>query len=346
MRIPFGLNVTTAALAVIALSFALSPAAGVGAGTAADGCMKQWMFNGDWRVEVTSVDPLMDTDGTTQIGWKVTEAWRNGTTQLLAPGDSDALPQRLELADGTTISTSDTRMGGGSDTDLVTHEFSVAGEMTHVEDFKAAGAFNPSVKPKAVDIDFNGDLLAQSRFRPHFSTKAYDFHIKLDCTATGAAANAQGGSTEIAAQQGCLNQWLSNGVWRMRATAIGPFNNADGLRVGWAVTEQWTNVSNQAIAPYDTLVQDEQLAFASGNTVASSNTITSGNYFQKITFDTLNPGASVTDPVVFWPTPFDASQTPVKVLVMFDAAHANQSRFRPHYTTNPANFRIDLTCTK
>ena len=339
-------RVAAAAVAFTALALGLSPVAGVGASTAAEGCMKQWMFNGDWRVEVTSVDPLVDTDGTTQIGWKVTEVWRNGTNQTLSPDNSDMLPQKLELADGSTITTNDTRMGGGPDTELAMHTFPVAGQLTHVALFRPAGAFNASVKPKAVDIDFNGDLLSQSRFWPHFSTKAYDFHIKLDCTATGAAAQAQGGSTEIAAQRGCLNQWLSNGVWRVRATMIGPDSNADGVRDGWAVTEQWTNLSKMAIAPYDTQVRDEQLVFASGNAVPSSNTIVAGGAFQKITFNTLNPGASMTGTVLFRPTPFDASETPVKLLVMFDAALESQSRFKPHYTVNPANFRIDLTCTK
>ncbi len=71
------------------------------AGMMTEGCMKQWMFNGVWRVQVTKVEPFMD--GSQQVGWQVTESWRNGTRQEIAPVDSLLKDEVLELADGSSI---------------------------------------------------------------------------------------------------------------------------------------------------------------------------------------------------------------------------------------------------
>jgi hypothetical protein len=345
MRVSLRTATIVAAAMFSTTSIGLQAIPSAGADTASTGCMQQWMFNGVWRVKVTSVDPYMENGA--QAGWQVTEVWRNGTTQTVAPGDTDSKPQILTLANGTTISTDDTRAGSSSDSAVSSHDFAEAAQLTHVEVFRAAsGTVDPSVKPKSVDVTFNGALVSQSRTMPHFSTSRFDFHFNLDCTATGAAANAAGGSREIAAQPGCMNQWVSNSIWRVRVTAIGP-DNSTGSDLGWAVTETWTNLTKVSLAPSDVDVQDQQLVFPNGDTLSGTNSAGSSLAQQHLTFNTFAPGGSMTAPILFRPSgDISLTETPVKLLIPFDAVTANQSRFRPHYTVIPASFRIDLTCHK
>lgn len=85
----------------IASMIGLSPTPSLGAANAREGCINQWLFNGVWRVQVTKVEPFMN--GTQQTGWQVTEVWRNGTTEGVAPGDTQLTDQQLELGNGTTL---------------------------------------------------------------------------------------------------------------------------------------------------------------------------------------------------------------------------------------------------
>jgi hypothetical protein len=183
--------------------------------------------------------------------------------------------------------------------------------------------------------------------KPHFSTAKYNFHFKLDCVASGAAAQAQGGSGEIAAVKGCLNQWVSNGIWKVRATAIGPDNNNDSSspQIGWMVTEDWVNVTQRAIAPGDVFDADQYLVTASGNNVSSSNSAGTSMNKQQLDFRTIAPGGSFTYQQRFRWSNLDPNDKPVRLLFTFDAAKQNARSGWPHYTM-PADFRIDLTCTK
>src|SRR6202049_1945393 len=177
------------ALIMTALFVAAGTIRSSGAGMMSEGCMKQWMFNGVWRVKATKVEPFMD--GTQQVGWQVTESWRNGTTQEIAPGDSLLKDEVLALEDGSSIPASANNSGTMSMGVIASHGLSQAAQFTYVQVFRSA-TLNPTVKPKAVTILFDGDRLAQFKSRPQFTTHQYNFHIKLDCTAGGGGGGAGG----------------------------------------------------------------------------------------------------------------------------------------------------------
>jgi hypothetical protein len=313
------------------------------------GCMDQWLFDSVWRVEVTKVEPYMN--GGQQSGWQVTEVWRNGYNQEAAPNDSDLLDQKLTLQNGFMLA-SGTTTASLSMNAVAYHDFAPSAQFTYVQIFLAP-TVDPSNKPKALDITFDGAKLAALKaagargFHAWFTTSKYDFHFDLTCTATGAAAQAQGGSTEIAAVPGCMNQWVANGIWRVRATAIGPDNNGDPTspQIGWMVTEEWTNLTHQPLEPSDTLDTDQHLIMASGNDVASSNTTGTSLNQQQLDFHTIAPGTTFTYQQRFRWANFSADDKPVKMLFTFDAATEAKNPNRPHYTS-PADFRIDLTCSK
>lgn len=315
--------------------------------------MKQWLFNGVWRVEITDVQPHMN--GNQQQGWEVTEVWRNGTSVQTSPFDTAFKDQRLELQNGS-IGATDTTAGQMSDT-VVMNSFPPAGEFTYKQLFLATNlSVDPNNKPKAVDIIFNGPLLSQMRNKPHFTTSKYNFHFNLGCTATGAAAQAEGGSTQVAATTGCMNQWMSNGVWKMRAESItgNPADQPQQNWFGWRVSQTWVNISGRGVVPRSfedqggkfapTNVADEYLATQGGKSGSSANAAGGFQLGSKPGYDWA-PGASYTFSQLFTWGGFDANDKPVRLLVTFDDKKQNAMAGVPHYR-KPANFRIDLTCSK
>jgi hypothetical protein len=302
--------------------------------------MNQWMFNGVWRARVTKVEPFMD--GSQQVGWQITESWRNGTHVEIAPGDSLLKDQVLELEDGSSIAASANNTGVMSMGVIAAHGLAQAAQFTYLQVFRAA-AINPAVKPKAVTILFDGDRLAQFKSRPQFTTHQYNYRIKLDCQASG-AQTAQGGSFEIPAAQGCMNQKMSNGLWRVRATAVDPYNDGS-TQIGWNVTEDWTSLAKQSIAAGDTNISVQQLVLGNGDTLESDAGVISSGSFGELATHTFAPGSSFTYQQKFIQIPFNPEK-PVKLIVTFDAATEKKITYRPQYKIDPPNFRINLECTR
>jgi len=321
--------------------------ASAGDATTSEGCMNQWMFNGVWRVQATKVEPFMD--GSQQVGWQVTEVWRNGTTQNIAPGDSWTKPQQLQLTDGTVITTTDNETSQLSQSTIDSHSLPASGQFQGVQVFRSSkGTVDPSNKPKALLITFDDAKLVLARSKPQFSTKKYDYRIKLDCTASATTAAAQGGSSEIPAKDGCMNQWMSNGIWKVRVTAVGPDNNNDpsSPQIGWTVTEDWVNLTGKPLAPGDTWASEQQLALTSGNTISVTNGASTQMNWGNLIYRTFPPGSSWTYQQRFRQAGLDVNDKPAKLIVPFDASKQNPRVGAPHYTVNPPNYRISLACTK
>lgn len=334
----------------------LGQSASLGTANTREGCMDQWLFNGVWRVRITAVEPF--SEGGRVDGWQVTEVWRNGTFQELAPTHSSLTGQRLELANGTLDG------GGLSLQSLNFNNFAPAGQFTYKQVFVASGnSFDPSNKPKGLLINFdNGQLSTQKQF-PQFTTSQYNFHFKLDCHASGAAAQAEGGSSELPAQTGCMNQWLSNGIWRMRATNISTFPptlNKPADQIGWVVTQTWENVSGRRVRSgqnqdnptghpgndfFPTNVGDEFLATQNGNNASTANV--NGGFALQATLprDDWSPGQSGSFKQLFTWGNFDPTDKPIRLLVTFNDKLQNATPGVAHYR-KPADFRIDLTCSK
>jgi len=334
-----------AACACVLSTLTFGRSTSAGASTPAEGCLNQWLFNGVWRVKVTRVDPMMD--GTQQVGWQVTEVWRNGSSQEVAPGDSLQQPQSLELDDDSKISSGDTSAGSGSYTTMTTHEFVQSSQFSYVQLFRAPAGFDFTKKPKVVDISFDAATLPLHKAQPQFTTAHPNFRFRLDCTASGAVANAAGGSSALPGKEGCMNQWMSNGIWK-RATAVAKDTNGDpnAPQVGWAVTEEWMNETGQTLSPYNMGVLDQQLILASGDAWSGSQSAGSQMSGQKLAFNTFAPGASLTYAQLFRPSVINTADAPSQLIVAFDAKSVNQRPNVPHFTSNPPNYRINLTCNK
>jgi len=341
---------------ILVASFFIAGVAGVGHSTARadeksrEACMDQWLFNGVWRVEITKVEPFMN--GPQQAGWQVTEVWRNGTAGGLSPSQSQLLDERLELSNGAVMakdSTSGTMSLGG----LGFNTFAPAGQFTYKQIFLPPGTFDPTNEPKGLEILFNGSLLAQMKSTPQFTTSHYDFHYNLGCVATGAAATAEGGSTQIAGTSGCLNQWMSNRVWKMRVISLTPrlIGGPGSGQIGWLANQEWVNITGRPVYPgglpggpaVQTNVTDEYLVVNSGNASSSANAV--GGFALGGRNVAFPPNGSYTFGQYFSWSPFDPNDKPIRLLVTFNSALQNSLAGLPHYRI-PPDFRIDLTCTK
>jgi hypothetical protein len=330
-------------------SATVPPAPALALSNSRQGCLNQWLFNGVWRAKVTNVEPIMN--GSQQSGWRVTEVWRNGTSRELAPADSFLLPEHLALSNAALEAEGHNQEG------LAYNTQAPSGQFTYTQVFYGPNMqVDPKDKPKALDIAFEGDKLATMSNKPHFSSRQYNFHYDLSCVASGAAAQAQGGSNQLAASEGCMNQWMSNGVWKMRVLAVTPFpvGAAAKDQIGWHVRQEWVNITHgkvyagglpdipNRVAP--TNVSDEFLATKNGNNASTFNT--AGGFALDGRHIPFPPGVPYTfEQLIGW-APFDAADAPTRLLVTFDTATQDKLKMAipvPHYR-KPANFRISLTC--
>jgi len=133
-----------------------------------DGCSNYWMFNGVWRVRVTGVNPHLDPGSHQQIGWEITEQWRNGTTATISPVDTFTWSQRLALQNGQSVNAQDSTTGTLSQNNVDFHQFPPAAQFTQTQIFLVAN-IDPNNKPEALIIPFNSAKLRQVASRPQFS---------------------------------------------------------------------------------------------------------------------------------------------------------------------------------
>lgn len=166
------------------------------------------------------------------------------------------------------------------------------------------------------------------------------------------AATSAGGSHARAALAGCMNQWLFNGIWRVKVTAVDPIKTppdaAGSFNAGWGVTVQFRNGTNADLLPATSGLGHLTLVSADGDTTDVTLTTSGALDAQKLTFHDFPPSAQYTHQLTFW-YPFGTAaadiKQPVKFLIAFDPAMRNASS-GPHYSTPNPSMRVDLTCKK
>ena len=164
------------------------------------------------------------------------------------------------------------------------------------------------------------------------------------------SAQNVGGSKQVAAQSGCMNQWLFNGVWRVRVTNVA-FRPPGDKANAWLVTTQWGNGTSVAgVSPYDTLKQSMVLALANGDTLTANDSTTGTLNEQELDVHQFPASGQFTHTQMFVSgQPLDPNNKPAKLLVTFDVAkyktmHPGASAKFWTQKTAGYNYRLDLTC--
>jgi hypothetical protein len=173
----------------------------------------------------------------------------------------------------------------------------------------------------------------------------------LASPAQAATPPAEGGSTQVGAQSGCVNQWMFNGVWRVRVTNVA-FHPQDDGPVSWNVTMQWGNGTNiTPLAPTDTLKKAMVLALANGDTLTTTDSTRAALNEQQLDFHSFPASGQFTYTQSFIGPNLDQNNKPAKLLITFDVAsykknHPGASAKFWTAKTPGYDYRIDLTCSK
>ena len=150
----------------------------------------------------------------------------------------------------------------------------------------------------------------------------------------------EGGANQNAALEGCINEWLFDGVWRFRATSLEAFK--DGDRSGWRVAAELRNgtkVNNIALG--GTGFAGLQLALSDGNQIGVYN-VTDLDV-------PVAQGASIRASLVFYSDDPNEARTPTKLLLLLKPSASDVSVLRSaggSYSTSDPSFRVKLDCTK
>jgi hypothetical protein len=116
---------------------------------------------------------------------------------------------------------------------------------------------------------------------------------KLALTLPGAPSPGvtTGGATQVAALEGCLGEWLLNGIWRFRVISVRPYQEYE--HTGWKLKMELRNATKAGgIALGGTGFERFSLAFGDGNTLEPYNV-------NDLTDPGVAPGAGVVSEVTF-----------------------------------------------
>ncbi|MDQ2986226.1 MAG: hypothetical protein M3R13_05825 [Armatimonadota bacterium] len=146
---------------------------------------------------------------------------------------------------------------------------------------------------------------------------------------------AAGGAGQVSALEGSLNEWLFNGIWRLRVTAVRP--NDDG-RPGWLVDVELRNgTTADSLALDGTGFQSVQLVMDDANILPQPYNIT----------DFVRPvgqGSSINTSLRYYDDD-GGGRKPVKLIVRIapdDATKRFLSGMKLGYTVPDPSFRINL----
>ena len=172
--------------------------------------------------------------------------------------------------------------------------------------------------------------------------------VSLSLTGAAPVAAAAGGANQAAAQAGCLNQTLSNGVWQLKFSNLHFVANdpKEYNESYWTLDARISNLTNQVIdQAFLGGLNASNITWvgADGNTLASHGGV-DGDTGQKITFRQFLPGQPFTGPVTInTDPPVTQDKPPVKLVWLFDPSKVNM---KLPWSGKDASFRVDLTCSK
>jgi len=152
---------------------------------------------------------------------------------------------------------------------------------------------------------------------------------------TLSVTTAQGGANQVGAVEGCMDEWLFNGIWRFRV--LGVTHLPAGGRPGWVVRAEIRNgTTANGVALAGTGYRNVTLALDNGQTVSVANAATFRD-------SGMIPGAARVAEMVFYSP--DAMSTPAKLVMTLDPARMNTS-FKVKYTVPDPSFRVQLDCVR
>lgn len=162
-----------------------------------------------------------------------------------------------------------------------------------------------------------------------------------------AALAASGGANQKASVEGCVNEWLFNGIWRLRVTRVQRVQD-QYYGEGWGVTVEIKNGAAQTLQMSDAGINyngSVSLAFADGNSWARSWR----TGWQDKTYAKLQQGTGTLYEFKIFPEEkMDAASVsavrPQKFL--FEVVKEKRDSVKAGFTVPDPSFRVNLNCKK
>ena len=171
--------------------------------------------------------------------------------------------------------------------------------------------------------------------------------IAVALIASGASARAAthapaGGANQKPSLQGCLNAWLFNGIWRMRATGVEPIEDFGTKGLGVAVEVR--NGTHQPLQIGQSGIDGQGAGIELVGADGTALNVDAGAYQTQLGYKSVVQAGTVKTILRFhFQNAADAATfKPVKLIVQFDRKNVHVPGVR--YNTPNPSLRIDLTC--
>lgn len=162
------------------------------------------------------------------------------------------------------------------------------------------------------------------------------------------ALTGAGGANQKASVEGCMNEWLFNGIVRMRVTKVeATYQDKGDAYPGYAITAEFKNGSNETIRLDDVgMIYNNaaSVTFADGDSWSDSR----GGGWQDKTYAKIQQGAGTVFTFRIYSEQQLQKDQPVPAAQKFLLEVQNKiaSGVKARYTVPDPSFRVNLTCKK
>ncbi|WP_407571598.1 hypothetical protein [Deinococcus altitudinis] len=148
-----------------------------------------------------------------------------------------------------------------------------------------------------------------------------------------------GGADQRASLEGCLNETLFNGVWRLTVNGVEEITRYNGQQAGYSLNVEWRNGTTKTIDALNTGVKTITLVLDNGNTLNAENE-------QDLKYKSLPQAAGTSLALTFWASSAETTAglgKPSKLLIEINPSGYNSA---VTYSNKTPSFRVKLNCQK
>jgi hypothetical protein len=166
-----------------------------------------------------------------------------------------------------------------------------------------------------------------------------------------AAPSLAASASNAGGTQGCVNQWLDDGIWKFMVAAVEPLTGSSmASDYGWGVNVQARNAtSHDDLMMNSTGYHSLVLWFADGTALDITATTVGTIDAQKLTLHTFPQGSLYKHQLLFW-YPAGTKQSdvskPVKLVLKIDPVAQLKRTGQPQYNAKDPSFTVKLDCSK
>jgi hypothetical protein len=161
-------------------------------------------------------------------------------------------------------------------------------------------------------------------------------------SASPTSGQTTGGANQRASLEGCINETLFNGIWRLTVKSAKPISRYNNQQPGYGLSLEWKNGAKATANALNTGIKSLNLVLEDGTVLLTEEA-------QNLTNKSLPQGAGIALDLAFYAesgTPSDTLSKPAKFLVEIDPKVLSNTGISAAYTAPNPSFRVRLDCQK